>query len=335
MGEENHSSWLTDSQTPLRDWQKDSWYGPTPVRENPFDEPEDAPELREMRSENLNNRSGAFWQQNAGPQITGGYHFGGRTTQDTATAPAVREPEKRHPLLLTLVCLVAAGILAGVLYYGVFSIRNIQVIGNSQVPASEVIRVSGLRTGMPILSVSAEQVEQKLRQNPVLKFRYLQKDMPGTVVLAVKEREVCCWITWNGIMYTTDKQRMVLYETEDLTIRPANLVRVDGLNIRSGALVGQTLVLDSVEQETIFGNLFLEMKVLGCTELIEEADLSNVSSLLLTTRDGFTVAMGDAQNLHAKLRAMLITREELLSRGYQGGVINVILPETPVYSPAV
>ena len=76
------------------------------------------------------------------------------------------------------------------------------------------------------------------------------------------------------------------------------------------------------------------MKVLGCMELIEEADLSNISSLLLTTRDGFTVSLGDGTNLHAKLRAMLITRDELLNRGYQGGVINVILPENPVFSPA-
>ena len=73
--------------------------------------------------------------------------------------------------------------------------------------------------------------------------------------------------------------------------------------------------------------------MLSCTELVEEADLSNINSLLLTTRDGFTVSMGDRQNIHAKLRSMLLTREELLKRGYHGGVINVSLPETPVFSP--
>ena len=332
--------WDTGSQPPLRDWQKNTWYGPAPINENPFDEPEDAPELREMRSESLNNRSGAFWETDPQPQITGGYRFGTQKTSETPTASQQaggKEKEagrKRHPWLTVLGGAAAAAALWMLLYYVIFTVRDIRIVGNDQIPASEIIRLSGIRTGTPLLSVSGETVEQRLKQNPALKYRYLEKEMPGTVILAVKEREACCWMTWNGILYTMDKQRMVLYETEDLTIRPATLVRVDGLEIRSTAIVGQTLVLDRPEQQEIFSNLFLELKVLGCTELIEEADLSNISSLLLTTRDGFTVALGDASNIHAKLRAMLITREEVIRRDYQGGVINVILPENPVFSPA-
>ena len=330
----------TGSQPPLREWQRNTWYGPAPINENPFDEPEDAPELREMRSESLNNRSGAFWETESGPQITGGYRFGAQNAPEQHSAPRPaggREREssrKRNPLLTVIWSVTAAAALWALLYYVVFAVRDIRIVGNDQIPASEIIRLSGVRAGMPLLSVSGENVEQRLKQNPLLKFRYLEKEMPGTVVLAVKEREACCWMTWNGILYTMDKQRMVLYETEDLSVRPATLVRVDGLEIRSTAMVGQTLLLERPEQQEIFSNLFLEMKVLGCTELIEEADLSNISSLLLTTRDGFTISLGDASNIHAKLRAMLITRDELIERGYRGGVINVILPESPVFSPA-
>ena len=337
MDGNNRPPWEAENQPPLRDWQKNTWYGPAPINENPFDEPEDAPELREMRSESLNNRSGAFWESGSGPQITGGYRFGqqpsGKKTDETAQ-PSEKPQKKPRYWLRTLIGFAAAAALGMLLYYVVFSVRSIQITGNSQIPASEVIRLSGIRVGTPILSIRESDVEQRLKQNPVLKFRYLEKDLPGTVVLSVREREACCWMTWNGILYTMDKQRMVLYETEDLSIRPAALVRVDGLEIASTAMVGQILRLESLEQQEIFTNLFLEMKVLNCTELIGEADLSNISSLLLTTRDGFTVALGDGVNIHAKLRAMLITRDELLRRGYAGGVINVILPETPVFSPA-
>ena len=113
----------------------------------------------------------------------------------------------------------------------------------------------------------------------------------------------------------------------------AGLVRVDGLKVRSGALPGQSLVLENPEQQVVFSSLFLELKVLGCSSLMAEADLSNLDSLLLSTRDGFTVAMGNSMYIHAKLRSMLITREELLRRGYHGGVINVSLPETPIFTP--
>ena len=318
-----------ESGEPLRDWQRNTWYGPAP--ENPFDEPEDAPELRELRSEELNNRSGEFWETR-----TGGYRFGeqnvaGGKPQEKAPPKEKSRGKKAAAAAGILAALLA---VAAVLYYGVFAVRDVQVTGNSVIPAGEIIRLSGIRTGTPIFSLNSGTVERAVEQNPYLKFRYLEKKLPGTVVLGVREREACCWMTWNGILYTMDKQRTVLFESEDITIRPSALVRVDGLKIRSGTVVGQTLALESAEQQDVFSELFLEMKVLGCTELIEEADLSNLSSLLLTTRDGFTVAMGSSANIHAKLRSMLLTRDELIRRGYQGGVINVTLPETPIFSPA-
>ena len=94
-------------------------------------------------------------------------------------------------------------------------------------------------------------------------------------------------------------------------------------------------VFSSAEQETIFRDLFMEMKVLGCTGMISEADLSNPQSILLTTRNpAFTVSIGDSSVLHAKLRSMLLVREKLLEMGKTGGSITVANPETPSYSPS-
>lgn len=317
---------------PLRDWQRDTWYGPYPMHEYPFDEPEDSPELREARSEKLTNRSGDFWRTQ-----TSGYQFG-QSAEKSETAQSPEKPrekgkgsaKKRYRIL---------GVLAGglalwaVLHFLVFTVRIISVQGNRQIPAAEVIRLSELRQGMPIFSLDTEKIERGIEGNPLLKYRYLEKKLPSTVILRVQEREPCCWMTSNGILYTMDKQRTVLTESEKLEKVPDDLVRVDGLNIRSGTLVGQTLTLETMEQQEVFSTLFLEMKVLGCTDLVLEADLSNLNSLLMTTRDGFTVALGSSEKIHAKLRSMLLTREELLSRGYVGGVINVSLPATPIYSP--
>ena len=345
MDQQGQQSGQTGQETPLREWQKETWMAPIPLHENPFDEPDDAPELLAMRSEELNNRSGEFWQK----QPTG-YVFGqGDQRGEDASEPGQHTgqtgagTEKRKPRTTATArgklggALAAAGgviLLLLILYFGVFTVREVLVTGNSQIPAGEVIRLSGVRKGTPVFSLDQETVERGIEQNPYLRFRYLDKQLPGTVVIAVSEREACCWMTWNGILYTMDKHRVVLFESEDLFNQPAALVRVDGLKIRSGGLTGQKLVLETREQEDVFTNLFLEMKVLGCTALIEEADLSNLNSLLLTTRDGYTVSLGTWNNLHAKLRSMLLTREELIRRGESGGVINVSLPETPIYSPA-
>ncbi len=315
----------------LRDWQKNTWYGAAPVNVNPFDEPEDAPELREQRSDSLNNHSGVFWnQQTEGYQYTGSV----KAVADSAEPQEKgKKKRKRRGFLYTVLILLSLAVIAVTVYFGVFNVREIRVMGNDRIPAEEIIRLSGLKKGMPIFSIRTEEVTRGIENNSYLQLKYVDKDLPGSVTICVKEREACCWMTWCGIFYTMDKQRVVLFETEEQGIRPAGLVKVDGLRIRSGCMVGQTLVLESEEQQNVFSNLFLEMKVLNCTELIEEADLSSLNSLLLTTRDGFTVSMGDATNLHAKLRSMLLTREELIRMGYQGGIINVINLENPVFTP--
>ena len=110
-------------------------------------------------------------------------------------------------------------------------------------------------------------------------------------------------------------------------------MQVKGLDIRSGCALGQTIVLNSAVQQLLFREIFLEMKVLKCSDLIEEVDLSNPSSILLMTREGITVSLGDYQNLHAKLRSMLLVREAVLNMNYQKGSINVSNPVSPFYSP--
>ena len=321
----------------VREWQKNTWFGPAPVHSNPFDEPEDAPELKNIRSENVNQHMGDFWAPQTGGFRPASVHGTGTVREngkpETRTRSRNRNKTKQsHKAGLFFLVFIAAVVL--VLRFAVFTVKEIRVTGNGRIPASEIIRISGIRQGDNILSLNEKRTEQRIVSDYRLQFRYLSREFPSTVVLAVREREECCWISYCGIYYVMDKNRMVLHETEDPRERRTDLVEVKGLDIRSNTVVGQVVNLGSEAQQTIFSELFLEMKVLGCTNLILEADISNPASILLGTRDGYTVGLGDGQNLHAKLRSMLLVREELRKMQMSGGTINVSIPETPIYTPA-
>ena len=340
----------------LRDWQKNTWFGPAPVNSSPFEEPDNAPELLEERSSNVNNRTGVFWEEKdpAGYQYNGG-DTGRRQPEGRDVVPAGRKRERQitvHTMAVLILVLVTV-VLA--LFFGVFRIREIRVVGNRAISSEDIIRFSGIRRGASILTLGEEETERHINASVVaeitdkekkqeepnynyyrLQFRYLEKEMPGTVIITVKEREACCWLIRGGILFVMDKNGMVLYETEDLSMseRLVDLVEVKGLTIRSGAHIGQTMVLSSAAQELIFRDLFLEMKILGCNSQVSEADLSNPSSILLTTRDRFNVSLGNGESLHAKLRSMLLVRDKLKEMGKESGSINVSNPETPFYSPS-
>ena len=316
----------------LRDWQKNTWFGPAPQNSNPFDEPDDAPELRESRSENVNQRMGDFWQ----PQHLKGQNTanGTRENRKKRNRGSGHQKEKRKKIspVLWIVPVVLIAILL-ILRFAVFTVRDIQVTGNNKIPASEIIRISGVRNGDSILTLDEKTVGQRIASDYRLQFKYMIRDLPQTVMLAVREREECCWLTYCGITYVMDKNRMVMREEEDPGFQPKDLVEVKGLEVRSNTMVGQEIVLGNEKQQEILSSLFLHMKVLGCTGEIKEADISNTESILLETRDGYTVSLGDMENLHAKLRSMLLVRDELHTMQKTGGTINVSKPDTPIYAP--
>ena len=315
----------------IRDWQKNTWFGPAPLNSNPFDEPEDAPELKESRSENVNQRMGEFWQpQNpTGPQDAGRFREAGSSQN---RRKGQKEKQKRLSPALWIIPIVLVVIVL-ILRFAVFSVREIQVTGNADIPASEIIRISGIRTGDSILTMDEKAVGQRIASDYRLQFRYMIRELPSTVVLAVREREACCWLTYCGITYVMDKNRMVMREEESPDFQPEDLVEVKGLEVRSNTMVGQEIMLGNDKQQEILSSLFLHMKVLGCTGEIKEADMSNTESILLETRDGYTVSLGDVEDLHAKLRSMLLVRDELHRMQKTGGTINVSKPETPIYTP--
>lgn len=320
-----------ESDGGVRDWQRNTWYGPAPLNRNPFDEPEDAPELRESRSENVNERIGDFWNApEQGYQPTGSQRRVGENAKQPKKHTAKSRTGRIRILLGVVVFLIAALL---VLRFAVFSVKEILVTGNSAIPSAEIIRISGIRQGDNILTLNEKNVEDRIVSDYRLQFRYMAKDFPSTVVLSVREREPCCWLTYCGIMYVMDKNRMVLYESENPADKPINLVEIKGLEVRSNTVVGQYINLGNEQQQSIFSELFLEMKVLDCTDKIAEADISNTESILLATRDGFTAALGSRENLHAKLRSLLLVQDELKKMDSRGGTINVSNPEVPIYSP--
>ena len=315
----------------VRDWQRNTWFGPAPLNSNPFDEPEDAPELKESRSENVTEHAGDFWKSpdrvyppREDPRsIPGG----------KGKAAAVRKSARTRAFRATAIVLAVLAAAALILRFAVFSVKEIRVTGNNRISAEDIIRSSGIRRGDNILTLNENAVKERLRSDYRLLFRSVTREMPGTVVLSVKEREPCCWLTYCGIMYVMDKDRMVLYESENPAEKPADLVEIKGLEVRSNAQVRQIINLGSETQQSIFSELFLEMKVLGCTDKIAEADISNTNSILLVTRDGYTASLGDRQNIHAKLRSLLIVQEELKRTQNFGGTVNVTNPESPIYTP--
>lgn len=296
------------------------WTGPTPA--DPFEEPEEAPELRQVRSENLYNRDDHFWD-----------HVEDVKPQGTPSKAPAKEKRADSHTMRWVVLILAVLVTAGVMIYGaVFQVRSISVVGAKTIPEEEVIRLSGVTQGMNTFSIDDDQVEQGIESNRYLSLVCVEKQLPDKVVIQVKERIQAAQIKYCGILYTIDNRGMVLEESLNTDELNPYLVSVEGMNIKT-CRVGESVTLHSADQLKVYTELMVELKVMSALSMIEELDLSNMDNIFLVSRDGYSIRLGDTTRLHAKLRSMIMTMERLSRDGYQGGTIDVSAPVNPTYIP--
>lgn len=332
--------WNTGSQPPVGNQ-------PQQANNSPFEEPEQAPELRNNRSENLYSRDEPFWNRVVDAPQPGGEP---RRDPNYWNHPDVLDTDRmlhvdtdtrlqklrkflgsgavRKFLLIAAVIVVVAVILHSAL----FQVRSISVVGNSMISTEEIVRLSGLKIGQSSMTIDDEAVMRKVEANRYLRCTLIDVQW-DSIIIHVKERVPAAYINHNGMVVTLDNRGVVLEETLNAYAGDGSLVKVIGLDVRRCAL-GQTISLNTTTQLETYTQILVELKAMQGIDLLSELDMTSMDSIYLATRDGFDVRLGSEESIHEKLRAFMITRETLLEMNKGAGTIDVTDPGRPTYLPA-
>ena len=331
------NGWNTGGQPPVK---------PDTQGFNPFEEPEQAPELREKRSENLYSRDEPFWERVVdAPDASGDFrrdvnYWNHPDVMDTDRLLHVDNDTALQKVgkflgsdaVKKVIGIAAVVVLVAIALFGtVFRVHAIHVSGNTTVADEAIIRLSGLKVGQSSMTIDDEEVMRKIESNRYLRCTLVDVQW-NAVTLHVKERVPAVYINHNGMIITLDNRGFVLEESLASATGYERLVKVSGMNVRRCAL-GQQIALQSANQLEAYTQILVELKAMKGIDLLRELDMSSMDSIYLTTRDDFFVRLGSEDDLHAKLRAFLITREKVLQMGYAKGTIDVTDPGRPTYLP--
>ena len=301
---------------------------PEAWRDDPFHDEAVDENLRASRSADLDSHDSAFWVgPDKAPKEAEIERQRKKSTVLEKKPPSVNRRIFRValPVFLALIALIFIGFR---LFY---SVRTITVVGNERIPTARVLELSGVRIGQNLLTVTDEKVAEGFRPERYLILVSVKKDRSGHVTIYVREREYRAYLQYCGITYLLDGRGMVLEQYADADIRPA-LLKVEGRDIRE-IQTGQIVALNKPEQLTIYVNVAMELKAMGLTDAVAELYVTNPTNLYLATADGYSVRLGDANRIHAKLRAMTLVRSELAKNGAVSGTIDVSRPAEPTYIP--
>lgn len=343
--------WNTDSQPPAGKQYPAGTQPPVGEKwksESPFEEPEQAPELRDSRSDNLYSRDEPFWNR-----VVDANEPASRQTRDVNywNHPDVMKEDKllrfdnerpREKVRRWLGSDTLKWFLAGAavlvlilaLVYWSGQVRVIKVVGHVNVPEQEIINRSGISIGQNGWSIDEEAVMRRIESHRYLRCTLVDVHL-DTVTIHVRERTPKAYLNHNGMMITLDNRGFVLEETLDTTAANTSLVKVSGLSVRRCAL-GQKINLTMSEQLEAYTKILVELEAMQGLHTISELDMASMDSIYLVTKDDFQVRLGDEEKIHEKLRAFMITRKALdeMSDTYgKKGTIDVADPAQPTFMP--
>ncbi len=117
---------------------------------------------------------------------------------------------KRGTIVLLAVVIVAASVLGVKALTYQFRISDIQISGNYHLEIKDVITSSKLEKGEPLLKISLSDIEDRLEQNAWIKKASIKKQLPGTLLIKIKEAEPMALLSLKKRLYLMDSEGELL-----------------------------------------------------------------------------------------------------------------------------
>ena len=234
------------------------------------------------------------------------------------------ERAKRRRLLGRLAVVLALAASVWIAFFSpVLRVREIRVIGGRHTTAAAISRAADVSRSDNLLTLSTSELARRAARLPWVRSARVERILPGTVVVSVKERKPAVVLSMASQRFTLDERGSVLQRGavnaslpvltafEADTLRPGNRVRGGP----AGAALRALRSLSPALERAV---------VAGFAPSLERISFS--------LDDGTLVRFGAAERLRAKDRVLRALLRRLREQGDPFSYIDVRVPENPAVS---
>ncbi len=108
---------------------------------------------------------------------------------------------------------VGGFIFYALFYSSYFLVTQVDIVGAQRISKEEIIKRSGIKPGVSMFSFFESRVGNELLKNPWLREVNISRELPGKVIIEIKEREPFCLLSGDdGIVYYMDNGGKILGE---------------------------------------------------------------------------------------------------------------------------
>ena len=212
------------------------------------------------------------------------------------------EAKKKKPnklvitIITTIVLLIIITIFA--LMAPIFNITSIEVQGNNKINKEEIISLSNLKKGDNIFRFN-KSIISKIKENAYIESAEIKRNLPGTVIISIKERTVKYQINIiNGYTYI-DKNGYILEHSSTKSDVPV----IAGLKSTENVLLNEKRLQDE-DLETLndVSKILDAAKTIGKDNIITEINVENKHDYILYLEsENKRIHIGDTSNLTNKM----------------------------------
>lgn len=235
-----------------------------------------------------------------------------------------RRIRKAHARKLASAILGAMSMLALVgLYFSPFlRVQGIEVVGATDTDRQQIADLVHSK-GSSMLTASFGGAESRIAELPQVKTVQIERDWPQTVTVTVVERQP--WGTWiaGSTPYVIDSEGVVL---------PPGFAAPEGSLVIHAVAAPQLNAGDKVDQDAVGLTMALVQQVPPRFQMnISEVDWSESNGLTISTDAGYTVVVGDSENMEYKLAVWQQIDTELGRDSMLGHVLDLRFGERPSF----
>lgn len=244
-----------------------------------------------------------------------------------SSSAAVERAQKAHARrkthvffrFLVLLTIVTVGVVVAQQTF--FRLETVYVIGNEEKTPQQVVIASGLARGHNMLGIEEVDVARRMAEDHTIIFKGMQKEYPSTIYLYIEERKTVATMQWLGMLYTLDRQGMVMH-MENSSILPPGLPVVTGFKANS-VTVGQLLGLKDTRQLEAYQAILYELEQQMYADQVSEINLADPDNIYLVTLEGVTARLGNGEWMEGKIGAVKTCMGYLRQLGKTDGVLDV------------
>ncbi|MBE3009366.1 FtsQ-type POTRA domain-containing protein [Microbispora sp. NEAU-D428] len=197
----------------------------------------------------------------------------------------------RRSALATLLTGGVVGVATWVVFFSpVLGVREVEITGNSRIPAEQLRQAAGVRTGTPLATVDLAEVERRVRALRAVESATADRGWPGTLRISVVERVPAAAVPMGVTTAVIDRYGVVL---QQVTVAPPRLpvLRVQRAAVDDPATRAGLTVLRALPESVL--------------QRLRELRVASPRSITLKLTDGRTVLWGDAGRSAQKGRVLL------------------------------